>query len=383
MTNPGYDFRLICDFEMETITVEFNVTGKSLYYDLWKYELEEAKRLLNSGNNNYKFVVENLERCLAFGLKENIQIKGHLRKNVQNGQLYLNLLKEIPNINETEFGDSGYSDFLTANDNFRSYIFEILGKTIDDFEKWVNNEETTTIEAHSVTRSLVYNISDKNDYMAQTILNYMNENIIDSDPEKQFITKWMMKFEMGKDFVIDSYGGESYKLEIIENADYPEERTPLLDKGVGSNQLMILLLHLAQIMHSNRGSVFPPIVIIEEPEQNLHPKLQSMLADLFFEVYQYPKTIDEGRLGIPFVVETHSEYLVRRTQRLVAEKMYKSEEELKKDNPFEIIYCPRKGKPYNMGYNIYGHFIDTFDEGFFDVASKDAIAVSKMERARK
>ncbi len=47
-------------------------------------------------------------------------------------------------------------------------------------------------------------------------------------------------------------------------------------------------------------------VIIEEPELNLHPALQSKLADLFLDVHQM--------WGIDFLIETHSEYILRRSQ---------------------------------------------------------------------
>ncbi len=83
---------------------------------------------------------------------------------------------------------------------------------------------------------------------------------------------------------------------------------------------------------------------------NLHPRLQSMLSDLFYEVY----ILSKGNLT--FVVETHSEYLIRRTQVLVAEAHYKVEEELELHNPFKVYYFPENGIRYDMGYRIDGLF---------------------------
>jgi predicted ATPase len=51
------------------------------------------------------------------------------------------------------------------------------------------------------------------------------------------------------------------------------------------------------------------VLLLEEPEANLHPNLQSRLADLLVEL------IGSGH---QVLVETHSEYLVRRLQYLVA-----------------------------------------------------------------
>ena len=50
-------------------------------------------------------------------------------------------------------------------------------------------------------------------------------------------------------------------------------------------------------------------MLLEEPEANLHPAFQSKLADLFSEV-----AVDYEQ---QLIVETHSEYMVRKFQYLV------------------------------------------------------------------
>ena len=138
--------------------------------------------------------------------------------------------------------------------------------------------------------------------------------------------------------------------------------------GMGTNQLMVLLFSLATIMfeegyHGKDGgrSYIPKFIIIEEPEQNLHPRLQSKLADLILDVTKDP--------SYRFLIETHSEYLIRRTQVLVAE-MGLEETDLEKQNPFKVYYFPEDSRPYDMKYQINGHFEETFGEGFFDEAGK-------------
>ena len=201
----------------------------------------------------------------------------------------------------------------------------------------------------------------------------------DDDPEKLFIEEWMTKFNVGEDFVIESFGGECFKFDIIEDGNRPEERTPLLDKGVGSNQIMILLLRLATIMRQNRGTTIPCTIIIEEPEQNLHPKLQSLLADLFYEVNEYPTKVNENSWGISFLVETHSEYLVRRTQVLVA-KLFR--EGYKVENiPFSVIYVTGDSKmpSYEMGFQKNGKFEKSFGKGFYDVSDDAAMELFDLD----
>lgn len=88
---------------------------------------------------------------------------------------------------------------------------------------------------------------------------------------------------------------------------------PLSDFGYGVTQLISILLNievmiLEQFIEHRVGE--PCIIMVEEPEIHLHPRLQSLLADLFLEAYR--------EYGIHFIIETHSEYLIRKYQYLVA-----------------------------------------------------------------
>ena len=53
------------------------------------------------------------------------------------------------------------------------------------------------------------------------------------------------------------------------------------------------------------------IISIEQPEVHVHPKLQADLGDLLAEAIKEPR---QNR----FIIETHSEHLILRLQRLVA-----------------------------------------------------------------
>ena len=90
--------------------------------------------------------------------------------------------------------------------------------------------------------------------------------------------------------------------------------------------------------------------------------LQSKLADLFYELNR--------EYGFRFIIETHSEYLIRRSQVIVAKERYGNEVELRKNSPFKVIYFPGEGKlPYDMIYRPDGKFSNEFGTGFFDEAS--------------
>ena len=60
-------------------------------------------------------------------------------------------------------------------------------------------------------------------------------------------------------------------------------------------------------------------VLMEQPEIHLHPAVQSGLADVMLNV--------AGARNVRIILESHSEHLMRRLQRRVAENKVSSEEQ--------------------------------------------------------
>ena len=222
--------------------------------------------------------------------------------------------------------------------------------------------------AHAVTQTVIYSAKDTNDYLSRTIHEYAS--LPSQEYKHEFITKWMKKFGIGMDFKISSVGGEAHIVYIINNDG---KSVNLADKGMGSIQLMVLLFSLAISLPQNtvgtRTLSYERIIIIEEPEQNLHPMLQSLLADLLFEL--------NSEFGYRFIIETHSEYLIRKTQVIVKEK-YKGKKQSFKNNPFKVYYfnASDSEKPYyEIVYQRDGSFENDFGKGFFDEASNLAFEI--------
>jgi predicted ATPase len=193
----------------------------------------------------------------------------------------------------------------------------------------------------------------------------------ESSEEHSFVIKWMKEFEIGTNFDIKPQASEAYTFKIESEGKWIH----LGDKGMGSIQAMTLILQLATIIRKYKGQLEGCIVTIEEPELNMHPKLQSKLADLF-------EYINET-YGIRFIIETHSEYLIRKTQVIVANVNYKDQKDVDGNNKFKVYYFPKKDLPYSMGYTQNGRFIEKFDSGFFDVSSENSLNLSRIERERR
>lgn len=99
------------------------------------------------------------------------------------------------------------------------------------------------------------------------------------------------------------------------------------------------------------------MLYIEEPEAHLHPNSQSLLADLLVDAF--------NRFGINFVIETHSEYLIRKIQ------FWTSKDNLSPQNIL-IGYMDRNSDEFLVDLKIQkdGTFKRNFGSGFFDEATR-------------
>jgi predicted ATPase len=104
-------------------------------------------------------------------------------------------------------------------------------------------------------------------------------------------------------------------------------------------------------------------LLVEQPEIHLHPALQAELGELFIDITQ------TGRRQI--LVETHSEHLVLRVRRRVAEGKLKLED-------VAILYVEKRGSESivrKLDMTERGHFND-WPQGFFDEAYQESRALA-------
>lgn len=97
-----------------------------------------------------------------------------------------------------------------------------------------------------------------------------------------------------------------YELHVVANGS----ESNLKDVGVGVSQVLPVIV---AALYAQPGD----IVIVEEPESHLHPMAQTQLAELFIQVSR--------DRGVQFIVESHSEHLLLRLQRRVAERQLQAE----------------------------------------------------------
>ncbi len=399
----GFISRIVLDYCMLGLHIEFdlqkdkaivtfnsvNVSEDQLDF-ISPQKRNKAQQFLSSIPHTYElsFNISNYYRRfvpeLLYLLKASVEIAIsatlELEKTINHiGSEVVLDLNPIPNTdNETIDFLKKYTNLICPSYNGEEWMF-ILPDS-DFLRRYIRIEY---LYAHAVSQSVIYSAIDTNDYLSMTIHEFASRTKTEEDYRKAFIKHWMNEFNIGKDYFITSVGGEAHLVKIQNNDG---ELINLADKGMGTIQLMVLLFRLAitlpkKTISNNKTNknvnIYTDnshIIIIEEPEQNLHPMLQSKLADLFYELNK--------DYGFRFIIETHSEYLVRKAQVLVGEMECKTQEEVDEKNPFKVFYFPSNGIPFDMGMAPTGKFLRSFDEGFFDVAAKLNMEVIRRERKK-
>jgi hypothetical protein len=137
--------------------------------------------------------------------------------------------------------------------------------------------------------------------------------------------------------------------------------------GVGASQLLPVVVLVL-------GAPPRSMLLLEQPELHLHPKVQARLADFFMK----------ARPDLQLVIETHSEYLVTRIRLRIAEQKESASD-------IAVLFAIRRKEDGDSG----GEFTDfkalSLDElgdfdywppDFFDSLDADMVALSQAIAAR-
>lgn len=136
------------------------------------------------------------------------------------------------------------------------------------------------------------------------------------------------------------------------------------DLGVGVSQVIPVIV--ACVVDTNATT------LIEQPELHLHPRLQGDLADLFID------TAIKGDQHNTYIIETHSEHIIRRLMRRIREDRHKSADETRitKDD-VAILYVaagPNGSTVTHLRLDDEGDLIDEWPNGFFEESFRDDMA---------
>lgn len=225
-----------------------------------------------------------------------------------------------------------------------------------------------TSQNNSVSRAVIGFVNSISNYLSKKdeYSYLLGEDGIET-PVVNFLIKWMRELKLGSNLRFRSLYNEVYAMDIETLEGH---WLPLTSVGMGSVHLCVLLLSIANFIMSS-GTLVKQVLIVEEPEINLHPNRQSQLADFFMDIYH--------TFGIQVVAETHSEYLVRRLQVLAAKRINNGGEYMSVVNKeIKVYYFPQDNGPYSLAFRENGHFKERFGSGFFDEAGKACLELYKI-----
>ena len=177
------------------------------------------------------------------------------------------------------------------------------------------------------------------------------------------VPRWLERLDLIDSYRLNpvSYSDKNYELLVRKYKDGPEVR--LSDVGFGVSQVLPVIVLCYYVPEGS-------ILILEQPEAHLHPKVQSELADLLIEVVKKRK--------LQIILESHSENLIVRLMRRVAEEQIS-----KNDTAF--YFCKMKegtSEIKKLDMDDYGN-ITNWPENFFGDVTGDLIEKTKAEMKRK
>jgi len=271
---------------------------------------------------------------------------------------------------EAMFNSPWINGEIVPKDKWESFLTETLRPAflLGLADKYINSSSAVIKRVYSVDDSDKISVALRKLFdRARSFVEHASKDRVDAndiDPTK-FVNRWIRKFEIGNRIAIrnDKVGGQGQYLYLYQG----KKRRLLADEGYGITQLFALILQIANNLpyHDFKDRNKERWICVEEPEVHLHPAYQSLLADLFVEAYL--------KYNIHFIIETHSEYLIRRLQVLVADKDIPLT-----PNKVSLNYVEKEEKTRistNRQIKILedGRLSEPFGTGFLDEASNRAM----------
>lgn len=182
-------------------------------------------------------------------------------------------------------------------------------------------------------------------------------------PFQEIIAHWLRELGLIQDFRIDEIADGTNIYRASVQATPASAPAGLTDVGFGVSQLLPVLVLLYYVPEGTT-------VVLEQPEIHLHPAVQSGLADVMLNV------AEARRLQI--IVESHSEHLLRRLQRRVAEGSACHEE-------VKLYFVSMRGHDASvddLALNEWGE-VENWPDHFFGDEFGELAAISEASLSRR
>jgi predicted ATPase len=125
------------------------------------------------------------------------------------------------------------------------------------------------------------------------------------------VAQWLKDLGLIESFEVRPItpGGQLFQVWVRRHSGAAE--VLITDVGFGVSQILPVI---ALCYYAPPGST----LLLEQPEIHLHPSVQAGLADVFIDAVRFRK--------VQIILESHSEHLLRRLQRRVAERALEADD---------------------------------------------------------
>lgn len=182
---------------------------------------------------------------------------------------------------------------------------------------------------------------------------------------EEYVAWWLRELKLIHSFEVEPVkaGGNLYQVWVKRSPG--SARVLIADVGFGVSQILPVL---TLCYYVPEGST----ILMEQPEIHLHPMVQSGLADVFIDAVK--------KRNIQIIIESHSEHLLRRLQRGIAEERLSSTDAA-------LYFCDMKdGRSAltPLDVTMFGEIVN-WPENFFgdEFGEMAAITRAKLERLKQ
>lgn len=170
------------------------------------------------------------------------------------------------------------------------------------------------------------------------------------------------------DFELRPLGERRREYEVLVQTSASLPKVRLTDVGFGVSQVLPVIVECFYVPRRS-------IVLFEQPEIHLHPRVQADLADLFVDAIRARE--DGQPRDCQFLIESHSEHFLRRLQRRIAE-----EEISHADAALYFVQGDAGGARIDeLEVDEFGN-IANWPPGFFGDEMEDLVARSEAQARR-
>lgn len=102
----------------------------------------------------------------------------------------------------------------------------------------------------------------------------------------------------------------------------------MIDVGFGYTQILPTISIIWNALYQRKGIMFsrrsvPMLVVMEQPELHLHPRMQGLFADMLVKVVQDAK---KKNVDLRIIIETHSETIINRIGEAISKDQFDKED---------------------------------------------------------